>query len=65
MYEEENIFGLHQFEWQYREFCETSKVLFQFQTDWEIELVHVKDLVKQAIPFYQLDAPFVAFYQPT
>lgn len=34
---------------------------FQFQTDWKIEPVHVKDLVKQDIPFYELDAPFVAF----
>ncbi|HEM4073035.1 TPA: class Ib ribonucleoside-diphosphate reductase assembly flavoprotein NrdI [Streptococcus suis] len=42
-------------------FVKRLKSFFQFQTDWEIELVHVKDLVKQAIPFYQLDAPFVAF----
>ncbi|MBY5034118.1 class Ib ribonucleoside-diphosphate reductase assembly flavoprotein NrdI [Streptococcus gallolyticus] len=34
---------------------------FQFQTDWEIESVHVKDLVKEEIDFYELDAPFVAF----
>lgn len=34
---------------------------FQFQTDWKIEPVHVKDLVKQDIPFYELDVPFVAF----
>lgn len=34
---------------------------FQFQMDWKIESVHVKDLVKQDIPFYELDAPFVAF----
>lgn len=34
---------------------------FQFQTNWKVELVHVKDLVKQDIPFYELDAPFVAF----
>ena len=34
---------------------------FQFQTDLEIESVHVKDLVKEEIPFYALDAPFVAF----
>lgn len=33
----------------------------QFQTDWEIEEVHVKDLVKEGIDFYALDAPFVAF----
>lgn len=34
---------------------------FQFQTDWLVEVVHVKDLVKQDLPFYELDAPFVAF----
>lgn len=34
---------------------------FQFQTDLEIESVHVKDLVKEEIPFYALDTPFVAF----
>lgn len=33
----------------------------QFKTDWEVEPVHVKDLVKQECPFYELDAPFVAF----
>lgn len=42
-------------------FVKRLKSFFQFQTDWEIELVHVKDLVKQDISFYQLDAPFVAF----
>ncbi|HFI0256740.1 TPA: class Ib ribonucleoside-diphosphate reductase assembly flavoprotein NrdI [Streptococcus suis] len=42
-------------------FVKRLKSFFQFQTDWEIELVHVKDLVKEDIPFYQLDAPFVAF----
>lgn len=42
-------------------FVKRLKSFFQFQTDWEIELVHVKDLVKQDIPFYRLDAPFVAF----
>ncbi|MGT2912030.1 class Ib ribonucleoside-diphosphate reductase assembly flavoprotein NrdI [Streptococcus cameli] len=34
---------------------------FQFQTDWQVEEVHVKDLVKEKIDFYALDAPFVAF----
>lgn len=33
----------------------------QFHSDLLIESVHVKDLVKQDIPFYSLDAPFVAF----
>ena len=33
----------------------------QFQTDWRVELVHVKNLVKQGVPFYELDAPSVAF----
>lgn len=33
----------------------------QFQSDIEVEEIHVKDLVKQAIPFYTLDAPYVAF----
>lgn len=33
----------------------------QFQTSLQIEPIHVKDLVKQGIPFYELDAPFVAF----
>lgn len=42
-------------------FVKRLKGFFQFQTDWQVELVHVKDLVKQDIPFYQLDAPFVAF----
>ena len=42
-------------------FVKRLKGFFQFQTDWQVEPVHVKDLVKQDIPFYQLDAPFVAF----
>ncbi|NQG97108.1 class Ib ribonucleoside-diphosphate reductase assembly flavoprotein NrdI [Streptococcus suis] len=42
-------------------FVKRLKGFFQFQTDWQVESVHVKDLVKQDIPFYQLDAPFVAF----
>lgn len=42
-------------------FVKRLQSFFQFQTDWGIELVHVKDLVKQYIPFYQLDGPFVAF----
>ncbi|HFI0114505.1 TPA: class Ib ribonucleoside-diphosphate reductase assembly flavoprotein NrdI [Streptococcus suis] len=42
-------------------FVKRLKSFFQFQTDWEIEMVHVKDLVKQDISFYQLDASFVAF----
>lgn len=42
-------------------FVRRLKSFFQFQTDWTIELIHVKDLVKQEIPFYSLDAPFVAF----
>ncbi len=42
-------------------FVKRLKSFFLFQTDWEIELIHVKDLVKQDIPFYGLDAPFVAF----
>ena len=33
----------------------------QFQSDIKVEEVHVKDLVKQDIPFYALDAPCVAF----
>lgn len=33
----------------------------QFHSDLAIEEIHVKDLVKQDIPFYALDAPFVAF----
>ncbi|NQG19739.1 class Ib ribonucleoside-diphosphate reductase assembly flavoprotein NrdI [Streptococcus suis] len=42
-------------------FVKRLKDFFQFQTDWQVETVHVKDLVKQDIPFYQLDAPFVTF----
>ncbi|MBO4107072.1 class Ib ribonucleoside-diphosphate reductase assembly flavoprotein NrdI [Streptococcus suis] len=42
-------------------FVKRLRGFFQFQTDWQVEPVHVKDLVKQDIPFYQLDAPFVAF----
>lgn len=42
-------------------FVKRLKGFFQFQTDWQVEPVHVKDLVKQDIPFYQLNAPFVAF----
>ncbi|HEL1586474.1 TPA: class Ib ribonucleoside-diphosphate reductase assembly flavoprotein NrdI [Streptococcus suis] len=42
-------------------FVKRLKGFFQFQTDWQVEPVHVKDLVKQDIPFFQLDAPFVAF----
>lgn len=37
------------------------QTFFQFQTDWTVELVHVKDLVKYAQPFYELDGPSVAF----
>ncbi len=33
----------------------------QFQSDLEIEEVDVKEMVRQEVPFYQLDAPFVAF----
>ncbi|HFI0273144.1 class Ib ribonucleoside-diphosphate reductase assembly flavoprotein NrdI [Streptococcus sp. ZY1909104] len=42
-------------------FVKRLKAFFQFQTNLSIELVHIKDLVKQDIPFYSLDAPFVAF----
>lgn len=33
----------------------------QLQTDWEIDEIHVKDLVKEGIPFYAVNHPFVAF----
>lgn len=33
----------------------------QFQTDWQIEEVDVKQLVKDGKAFYELDTPFVAF----
>lgn len=33
----------------------------QFNSDLLVEEIHVKDLVKEDIPFYALDAPFVAF----
>lgn len=33
----------------------------QFNSDVTVEEIHVKDLVKEAVPFYVLDAPFVAF----
>ncbi len=42
-------------------FVRRLKTFLQFQTDWDIEEVHVKDLVKEGIEFYALDAPFVAF----
>ncbi len=42
-------------------FVQRLATFFQFQTNWQVELVHVKNLVKEAIPFYELDAPFVAF----
>lgn len=42
-------------------FVQRLTTFLQFQSDLLIEQVHVKDLVKEAIPFYELDAPFVAF----
>ncbi|MGT2753835.1 class Ib ribonucleoside-diphosphate reductase assembly flavoprotein NrdI [Streptococcus ovis] len=42
-------------------FVRRLKTFLQFQTDWDIEEVHVKDLVKEGVEFYALDAPFVAF----
>lgn len=42
-------------------FVQRLMTFFQFQTNWQVELVHVKNLVKEDIPFYELDAPFVAF----
>lgn len=34
---------------------------FQFETDWEVVEVHVKDLVKEGKPFFPINGPFVAF----
>lgn len=34
---------------------------FHSSLDLDVEEIHVKDLVKEAIPYYALDAPFVAF----
>lgn len=42
-------------------FVKRLTTFLQFQTDLVVEQVHVKDLVKQGVPFYPLDAPFVAF----
>lgn len=42
-------------------FVQRLMTFFQFQTNWQVELIHVKNLVKEDIPFYELDAPFVAF----
>lgn len=33
----------------------------QFQTDWQVEEVDIKQLVKDDQPFFELDSPFVAF----
>lgn len=42
-------------------FVRRLKTFLQFQSDVIIEEVHVKDLVKESVDFYALDAPFVAF----
>lgn len=42
-------------------FVKRLTAFLQFQSAMQVEQVHVKDLVKQDIPFYELDAPFVAF----
>ncbi len=42
-------------------FVKRLTTFLQFQSDLQVEQVHVKDLVKEDIPFYELDAPFVAF----
>lgn len=42
-------------------FVQRLTTFLQFQSDLEIEQVHVKDLVKEDIPFYELDGPFVSF----
>lgn len=42
-------------------FVKRLTTFLQFQSDIQVERVHVKELVKQSIPFYELDAPFVAF----
>lgn len=42
-------------------FVKRLTTFLQFQSDLDVETVHVKDLVKQEIPFYALDAPFAAF----
>lgn len=33
----------------------------QFQTDWQVEEVDIKQLVKDDQPFFEVDSPFVAF----
>lgn len=42
-------------------FVRRLKNFLELQKEWTIELLHIKDLVKQNIPFYSLDAPCVAF----
>lgn len=42
-------------------FVRRLKSYLQFQSDLLIKEIHVKDLVKQEINFYAVDAPFVAF----
>lgn len=42
-------------------FVKRLTAFLQFQSAMQVEQVHVKELVKQDIPFYELDAPFVAF----
>lgn len=42
-------------------FVRRLKSYLQFQSDLLIKEIHVKDLVKQEIDFYAVDAPFVAF----
>ena len=42
-------------------FIERLKTYLLFQSDLDIETVHVKDLVKEGKDFFSLSAPFMAF----
>ena len=33
----------------------------QFNSDLEVESIHVKDLVRDGVPFFKVETPFVAF----
>lgn len=41
--------------------CRLTDYLLENYTDIEVEKIHIKDLVKEGQPFYQMENPFVAF----